>query len=80
MSEKKRLRKYAVDQHSLICDELEVSPSPDDEGDTAFEAVMRLKIRNEELEKALESTLAGFGPMIDLFDHLRSLTSKKGVV
>ena len=33
---------YAVDQHSLICDLLGVSESPDDPGKTAFEAVVAL--------------------------------------
>lgn len=40
--EEDRLTKYAVGQHQLICEQLGVSSSPDEDGDTAFEAVMRL--------------------------------------
>lgn len=34
---------YALDQHKLICELLGVSESPDEPGDTAFEAVVALK-------------------------------------
>ena len=34
---------YAIGQHDLICEALEVGVSPDDPGDTAFEAVVRLQ-------------------------------------
>ena len=40
-----RQRKYGYDQHDLICEALNVSPDPEAPGDTAFEAVVRLKQR-----------------------------------
>jgi hypothetical protein len=47
---KKRLRKYAVGQHGMICDALKVNPSPDSDGPTAFEAVMVLLQTIEQLK------------------------------
>lgn len=48
-----RVSKYANDQHELICDLLGVSPSPDEPGDTAFEAVVRLQAEIERLQAKL---------------------------
>lgn len=53
--QKKRLRKYAVGQHDLICEVLKVSPSPDEAGPTALEAVMRLINEIERLKDPKQS-------------------------
>ena len=51
-------QKYGCDQHDLICEVLNVSPSPNAPGDTAFEAVVRLQQELGEIRNQLAAAEA----------------------
>lgn len=49
MSKMKRPTAYDRDQHELICDFLKVSSLSDQQGDTAFEKVIRLSVSHDRM-------------------------------
>ena len=64
--------KYAVDQHKLICRYLSLSDSPDVPGDTALEAVVKIKMDLEDLQSDCKPKEPESQVVEDLVAALRS--------
>jgi len=71
--------RYGSDQHSLICELLKVSSNPNEEGDTAFEAVCSLRKEKAEMfteEEVMQAYSRGQGDVVDaslMDDYTRPL-------